>query len=119
MIHSTENLIAISDSLLLSLIGFLVVFIALIALIVVIKAISGVTSLRRPDVRVGADQPINVAPAPVSANMVPAKGSAGEINLFDVDDESAALIMAIAADGMKVPLNTLHFKSIRQIEEER
>jgi hypothetical protein len=62
-----------------------------------------------------AAAPAAAAPAAAkAANMVPAKGSLGDIRLFDVDDKTAAMIMAIVADKMDAPLNTLRFLSIRE-----
>jgi len=109
--------LAIPDSLMLSLTGFLVVFIALIALIAVIKVITALADRKQTDVLSIADQPEIPPPAPAFAGMVPAAGSLGEIDLYEVNERSAALIMAIVADNLKVPLNTLRFKSIRQISE--
>ena len=39
--------------------------------------------------------------------------TAGELVLRDVDDQTAALLMAIVADQTKIPLNELRFKSIK------
>ena len=47
-----------------------------------------------------------------------AKGSAGELKLENVSDRDAAMIMAIVADQMGVPLNTLRFKSIKDITDQ-
>ena len=105
----------ISDSLLLSLIGFLVVFIALIALIAVIKVITALFTRKESAPAVPVTAPVPAVPI---IEMVPAAGSTGELDLYEVDDYTAALIMAIVADNLKVPLNTLRFKSIRLIEED-
>lgn len=40
----------------------------------------------------------------------------GELKLFDVDEKTAAMIMAIVSDESKIPLAELQFKSIRAIE---
>ena len=104
----------ISDALLLSLTGFLVVFIALIVLIVLIKAITAVFG-RRESAPVAAVLPVPAVPV---METVPAAGASGELELYEVDDYNAALVMAVVADSLKVPLNTLRFKSIRLIEEE-
>jgi len=117
IVQTTENLITIPDSLLLSIIGFLVVFIALVALIIVIKIISGLSNGQKTDVPAIYGQPAQASPINASGEMVPATGSLGELELFDVDDHSAVLIMAIVADNLKVPLCTLRFKSIRQLKE--
>ena len=42
--------------------------------------------------------------------------SKGDINLFEVDDQTAALIMAIVADATETPLNQLYFRSIREVK---
>ena len=124
---ATGNSISVPDSLLLSLFGFLVVFIALVALIAVIKvlsllsergkAVTPVDNAQLDSEQLVNDQPEEIIHTPAAAGMVAAAGSLGEIDLYDVDDQSAALIMAIVADQMKVPLNTLRFKSIKLIDE--
>ena len=40
----------------------------------------------------------------------------GEIALFDVDEKTAACIMASVADSTKIPLDHLIFKSIRALD---
>lgn len=58
---------------------------------------------------------IPVADAPSSTEQY-APGSSGEIKLYNVKDKQAALIMAIVADHLMAPLNTLRFKSIKRID---
>ncbi len=40
----------------------------------------------------------------------------GEIALYDVDEKTAACIMAIVSDSTKIPLNQLIFKSIKALD---
>lgn len=47
-----------------------------------------------------------------------AKGTAGDLTLENVSDRDAAMIMAIVADQLGEPLNTLRFKSIKDITDE-
>ncbi|MCL2030137.1 MAG: hypothetical protein FWG93_01195 [Oscillospiraceae bacterium] len=47
--------------------------------------------------------------------MVPAPGSAGEVDLHTVDDRTAALLMAIVADDLGCEPNELTFVSIKEI----
>ena len=47
-----------------------------------------------------------------------APGSTGDLILEKTTDREAAMIMAIVADQLEVPINQLKFKSIRQIVEE-
>lgn len=60
------------------------------------------------------------APEPTPAPAAPApavEGTfGGDILLFDVDDKTAACLMAIVADQTKIPLNELIFKSIRALD---
>ena len=105
----------ISDSLLLSLVGFIVVFIALIALIALIKVITALFSRKESAPAAAVTEPVPAVPV---IETVPAAGASGELDLYEVDDYNAALVMAVVADSLKVPLNTLRFKSIKLIEED-
>ncbi|WP_010249861.1 OadG family protein [Acetivibrio cellulolyticus] len=42
--------------------------------------------------------------------------SSGELKLYNVDEKTAAMIMAIVSDESKIPLSELSFKSIRALE---
>ncbi len=103
----------------LSVVGFAIVFFVLIVLMIVIKvlraALAQLDASRAAAAAVAAPVAAAASPAPASnPNMVPAKGSLGEIKLHNVDDRTAALVMAIVADEMKAPLNELRFLSIRE-----
>ena len=58
----------------------------------------------------GSSAPKNTAPAP---------GTAGDIKLYNTPPRIAAMLMAIVADEMKVPLNELRFISIKEIGENK
>ena len=47
---------------------------------------------------------------------LPADTSMGQCDLHNVSDRDAALIMAIVADKLDAPLNTLVFKSIKEVK---
>ena len=55
-------------------------------------------------------------PAPVPAAPA-APGTAGDLKLYDTPDRDAAMIMAIVADELKIPLNELRFISIREVKK--
>lgn len=62
---------------------------------------------------------VNIIPAemrPSSSLRKPAAYAAGEVMRYDVDDRTVAMLMAIVADEMKVPVNELRFISIREVE---
>lgn len=45
-----------------------------------------------------------------------ANATAGELKLIDVDERTAAMIMAIVSDESQIPLSELNFKYIRAID---
>lgn len=108
--------ISVPEALLLSLIGFAIVFTVLIILIIVIRVLTVMTREKAP-----APNPVQAVEAHVEAvavsasGKVPAPGSIGECSLHTVDDKTAALLMSIVADDLKAPLNELRFISIREI----
>ncbi len=55
-------------------------------------------------------------PEQKAAAPVLAKGSCGEVKLYDVPDKTAAMLMAITADKVGAPLNTLRFVSIKEVK---
>ena len=100
-----------------AIVGYCVVFLMLAILIVVIQVISKVLkAVTKEDAQpAAAVSAAEAAPAPEPEK---APGSAGELILKDVSDRDAAMIMAIVADTLGRPVNTLHFKSITKVEEE-
>lgn len=110
---NTNMSIGIGEGLLYSLLGILVVFFALVLLMCIIKLM---WVFERKDKSGAVEIVPAAAPAPVAAP-VPAPGSAGELKLYDTDERTAAMLMAIVADTMGVPVNELRFKSIREVKE--
>ncbi|MDR3149641.1 MAG: OadG family protein [Oscillospiraceae bacterium] len=109
--------LSMSQGLLVSLLGMAIVFVALLAIIAIIKLISVLAGAVVKANRGNASQtePILIVNADSAADgRVPAAGSMGEVALYDTDEQTAAMIMAIVADDLKAPLNELRFISIRQ-----
>jgi Oxaloacetate decarboxylase, gamma chain. len=114
--------VTISESLLYTLLGMLIVFFGLVCLMIVINLMA---KLAHKEKNAPAETAV---PAPAAAPAVPivssppaprrlyASGSAGDIKLFDVSDRDAAMIMAIMADELKMPLNEIRFKSIKEVK---
>lgn len=104
--------ISIGTAGLVGLLGYLVVFFGLILLMLVIMLVGRIMSAK------------NAAPAPTAeaapvqkkTDLPEAKGTAGELKLHDVPDREAAILMAIVAYKLKKPLNTLRFKSIKEVK---
>jgi Na+-transporting methylmalonyl-CoA/oxaloacetate decarboxylase gamma subunit len=107
-----------------AVIGFAIVFFVLLVLngfirllSVIVRAVEGGTGKKA-----AAPAPAPSAPAApadakpaIPAGMKVADGSLGDIKLYDVDDATAAMIMAIVADQLEAPLNELRFKSIKEV----
>ena len=109
--------IGIGDGLLYSLLGLLVVFFALFLLMCIIKLMWVFEKKEQPAAPAAAPAAAAVpAPAPAAAP-APAPGCAGELKLYDTDDRTAAMIMAIVADETGIPINELRFKSIREVKD--
>ena len=108
------------QALMIALSGFIVVFLMLVILWGLIVAINKVTSniIKEPEVTrapLRASAPKPAAPAaPVTETEKKTYG--GEIKLFNVDEKTAACIMAIISDETKIPLDQLIFRSIKAVE---
>lgn len=103
----------------------IVVVMAVLALLAVIIAIMSkiVARISQEDNAPAKAEPAAPAPAPKpqeppkpQGKPIPVTQSRGECDLTTVDDKDAAMIMAIVADQMNEPLNTLRFISIRPID---
>lgn len=101
----------ILETLINSVVGMAVVFAVLILLMGFIAVMSKFMKKSKP-----APAEAEAAPAAAAAAPKPARGSCGEVKLFDVPDKTAAMLMAITADKMSAPLNTLRFISIKEVK---
>lgn len=104
---------SISNSLLVALILVSIVFIALVALSFFVKLQTAIISsiTKKTD---SLKQDTKVVEKPVS-NSKAEEMSAGELTLIGVDEETAAMVMAITSDELQIPLNELQFKSIKAL----
>jgi Na+-transporting methylmalonyl-CoA/oxaloacetate decarboxylase gamma subunit len=106
----------IGRALIIAVSGFMVVFLMLCLLWFIIVMINKVTTSLEKGKKTEAAP---AAPAAVKAAAEPAKPQeavfGGEIALYDVDEKTAACIMAIISDETKIPLSQLIFKSIRAL----
>ena len=78
---------------------------------VVVEEVGGVSST--PAAAPVAQAPA-AAPAPKAAPVL-AAGTAGECKFYNVGDREAAMLMAIVANKLGKPLNTLRFKSMKEV----
>ena len=109
--------ITIPNAALTALLGYLVVFLGLVLLMVVVMIQGRLMAPKKAAEPAPAAVPVEEA-APAKREGPKAKGTAGELKLYDTDPKDAAMIMAIVADATGKPLNELRFLSIREIKEE-
>lgn len=116
LINAAMEDIGVGTAGLVALLGYLVIFIGLIALMVVIMIVGKIMVGKQASAKAAA--PKQAAPAPAAAKPAApeAPGTAGELKLYGTPDRDAALIMAIVAHKMGKPLNTLRFKSIKEVQ---
>lgn len=106
---------SIGDALLTFIMGYAIVFVGLIFLMAVIYIVGRIMVAKKKTAPKAAAPTAPAAPkAPAEKKLAP--GSAGEIKLYNVDDRTAAMVMAITANKLQKPLNELRFKSIKEVE---
>ena len=114
-VNAALNDISIGTAGLVALLGYAVVFVGLIALMAVIVIVGKIMvakkSAQAPAAAVAAPA---AAPAPKAAPVL-AAGTAGECKFYNVGDREAAMLMAIVANKLGKPLNTLRFKSMKEV----
>ena len=110
--------ISIPNAALTALLGYLVVFLGLVLLMIVVMIQGKIMAPgKAAETKASAPAPAE-EPVPEKRDGPKAKGTAGELKLYDTDPKDAAMIMAIVADATGKPLNELRFLSIREIKEE-
>lgn len=102
----------IGRALMISLVGFLLVFMILSIIALFVKA-QGTVFDRISDKKAVPQTP----PTPAPLSLLPENESQGHLKLTNVSEEEAVLIMAIIARDSGIPLNKLQFNSIRLLEE--
>lgn len=104
------------DSLFISVLGMAIVFVVLVALILMIYLLSAISrQISKPkagdaDPEKDGQETIPVISAPSAEPQT--------LSLIDVDEKTAAMIMAIVCDETGIPPNQLYFKSIRRVQDE-
>ncbi len=113
----------VGESLLTAVLGIAVVMAVLALLAGIITVMSKVVSNLDKEEAAPAAKPVPAAapaapaaPAKPQGKPIPETQSRGQCDLTTVDDKTAAMLMAIVADQMGEPLNTLRFTSIRPID---
>ena len=120
-VNAALNDISIGTAGLVALLGYAVVFVGLIALMAVVLVMGKIMVAKKAKTAAAAPAPAApaaaapaAAPAPKAAPVL-AAGTAGECKFYNVGDREAAMLMAIVANKLGKPLNTLRFKSMKEV----
>ena len=117
-VNAALNDISIGTAGLVALLGYAVVFVGLIALMAVIMIVGKIMVAKSKAAKTAAapaaPAPAAAAPAPKAVPVL-AAGTAGECKFYNVGDREAAMLMAIVANKLGKPLNTLRFKSMKEV----
>ena len=120
-VNAALNDISIGTAGLVALLGYAVVFVGLIALMAVVLVMGKIMVAKKAKTDAAAPAPAAPAPAAPAAAPAPkaapvlAAGTAGECKFYNVGDREAAMLMAIVANKLGKPLNTLRFKSMKEV----
>ena len=104
--------VSVVEAVLIAISGILVVFMMLAILSVVITAISRFSTEKTKSAPAAAE--VSEAPAAAEVQDVPYGGT---VKLLNVDEKTAACVMAIVSHETQIPLNQLVFKSIKAVNE--
>ena len=116
LINTAMEKIPIGTAALIVALGMAVVFFGLILLMFVTKIAGAIINRKNTAAPAAAPAAATAAPAPApKAAPALATGVAGECKLYNVGDREAAMLMAIVANKLGKPLNTLRFKSMKEV----
>lgn len=104
----------IGNSILVALIVMFIVFVVLLALSLLLKIEASVLGYfsKEKNNEQNETNVSHISMAKSEDNEI----SAGELMLIDVEESTAAMIMALTSDELKIPLKELQFKSIRALD---
>ena len=120
--------ITVLDALIISLIGFAIVFVVLFILmgIVMLMGLASdkghvitdkLTKFKNPFRKKKGEEVSSEEEESAAVAAPLAVGTCGELTLVRTEERDAAMIMAIVADSLGTPLNELRFKRIERLDD--
>lgn len=112
----------IMQTLLISVVGFSIVFVVLGFLAIFVYGMGKVFDIlgKKKEAKEAAAAPeTTAAPAAQTGTPLPSNQSIGDLTLVNVTEEEAAVIMAVTSSKTGIPLNRLKFNSIKNLEENK
>ena len=121
-----QGIANVMDNLNYQVVGIMVVMLCLGGMAVILTVSGSIAAAIQNRAKAKTAAPVAVpAAAPAAATAAPAPapkaapalatGTAGECKLYNVGDREAAMLMAIVANKLGKPLNTLRFKSMKEV----
>ncbi len=107
---------SVIESVVVGMFTLTLVFVVLAALFTIVMVLSKVLGLKANRKTAVEDSAVVVTPAGTIKDMDIVQLSSGELKLKNVDEKTAAMIMAIVSDESGIPLSELCFKSITAID---
>lgn len=114
-VYTPDTVLGISEALKVSITGVCVVMFELALIACFILLMAKIFKLANKNKKEEVKKPVE-APKPAGTPLAEGN-SAGKLDLIDVDEPTAAVIMAIISDQSGIPLNRLNFKSIKKLED--
>ena len=107
---------SVAESVIVAMFTLSLVFVVLAILYAMVMVLSAVlrTKVRRQAVVENTKDLAETANKDLDMDVI--RASSGEIKLKNVDEKTAAMIMAIVSDESQIPLSELCFKSITAVE---
>ena len=121
-IYGEGAIMSLGQTLLISVVGFAIVFLVLGFLAIFVFGMGKVFDVigkKKEAKEAAAAAPVATAvPAPAGTPL-PANQSIGDLTLINTTEEEAAVIMAITSDKSGIPLNRLKFNTIKLMEDKK
>lgn len=122
-IYGEGAIMNFGQTLLISVVGFAIVFLVLGFLAVFVYGMGKVFDIIAKNKEAKAEAveaPAAVAAAPAATGTpLPANQSIGDLTLINTTEEEAAVIMAITSNKSGIPLNRLKFNTIKLMEDNK
>lgn len=116
-IYGSTEAMTIPKALLVALVGFLTVVSILSVIALFIKLIAFIFSVVTKKPKTAPAPAVSLASAAKQAP-VQTQPVHGQVKLTDVDEPTAAVIMALVSHNSGIPIERLDFKSIKLLEDE-
>ncbi len=107
----------LSEALIDAVMGWAVVFLGIALLVLVVVLLGKAMTAKKPAAVTAHEAAVAVAVPETKSSGPAAPGAAGELKLYDTPERDAAMIMAIVADELKLPINELRFISIKEVKK--